>query len=216
MTYLQAIFFLYKRRCDGFLRSSIRTAYFYLRGKAIATHHRAVVKGTTRISIAQDKTLTLGVFPNNFSAPSDVTFLNVMGKLDVNGHFEIGRGARISIGDRAVVSLGSGFINNSCVLAIEHRLSIGNDCAIGWNVQIMDDDFHSLIVDGETSSTTNDGVQIGNHVWIGSNVTILKNVTVPDGCVVAAGSIVNRKFSEADCLIAGSPAKVIKRNILWR
>lgn len=215
MTYPKALLFLYRRSRRGFLGNAFRTLRYYMANKSIISHYRAVARGLDNISIAKNNTLVLGMFPNNFSAPSDVTFVNAMGRLHVEGYFEIGRGARISIGKNAMVSLGSGFINNNSVFAIEHKLSIGKDCAIGWNVQIIDDDYHTLTFEGQKPAMR-EGITIGDHVWIGSNVSILKNVTIPDGCVISSGSLVNQKFSETNCLIAGSPAKVIKRNVQWQ
>jgi acetyltransferase-like isoleucine patch superfamily enzyme len=216
MNYPKAIVSLFYRSRDGFLRNVWRTTAYYLRGKSIVAHHRSHVKGISKISIETGKTLNLGLFPNEFGAPSDVTFLNVRGRLTVNDNFHIGRGARISIGKEGSVTVNSGFINNYSILAIEHSLVIGKDTAIGWNVQIIDDDFHALTIEGASTSKANDGVAIGNHVWIGSNVNILKNVVIPDGCVVASDSLVNQKFSEPNCLIGGSPAKILKRNVQWR
>ena len=43
----------------------------------------------------------------------------------------------------------------------------------------------------------------------------MKNTTIPNGCVVATRSIVTRNFEKENCIIAGSPAKVVKENISW-
>jgi len=46
-------------------------------------------------------------------------------------------------------------------------------------------------------------------VMIGANAVILEGVVVGKGSVVAAGSIVTKDVPE-NCVVAGSPAKVIK------
>ncbi|MBO5098298.1 MAG: acetyltransferase [Agathobacter sp.] len=53
-------------------------------------------------------------------------------------------------------------------------------------------------------------VKIGNNVWIGENVTILKGVTIGDGCIIGSSSVVTKSIP-ADCIVVGSPAKVIKK-----
>lgn len=52
-------------------------------------------------------------------------------------------------------------------------------------------------------------IHIGDGSWIGANVTILPNVTIGKGCVVAAGSLVNKDCLD-NCMYAGVPAKRIK------
>ena len=52
-------------------------------------------------------------------------------------------------------------------------------------------------------------VKIGKNVWVGNNVTILKNSEIGDNSIVAAGSIVNKKFPP-NVVIGGIPAKIIK------
>ena len=53
-------------------------------------------------------------------------------------------------------------------------------------------------------------VTIGNNVWIGGTVSIIGGVTIGDNAVVAAGSVVIRDVP-ADTLVAGNPARVIRR-----
>lgn len=53
-------------------------------------------------------------------------------------------------------------------------------------------------------------------VWIAQRVTLIKGAQIPSNCVVGACSLVNKKFEEEGCIIAGNPAKVIKRNIRWK
>lgn len=52
-------------------------------------------------------------------------------------------------------------------------------------------------------------IQVGNNVWFGANVTVMPGITIGDGCVIAAGSVVTKDI-EANSLVAGVPAKVMK------
>ena len=100
-------------------------------------------------------------------------------------------------------------------------ITIGDNTAIGGNCKILDNDFHPI--DWETRNQylldPNGGdadvvpareIWIGKNCFIGCNSIILKGVILGDGCVVGAGSVVTGKF-EAGSIIAGNPAKVIKR-----
>ena len=53
-------------------------------------------------------------------------------------------------------------------------------------------------------------IKIGKNCFIGCNSIILKGTVLGDGCVVGAGAVVCGKF-EDNCVIAGNPARVIKR-----
>jgi acetyltransferase-like isoleucine patch superfamily enzyme len=53
-------------------------------------------------------------------------------------------------------------------------------------------------------------IDIGKNCFIGCNSIILKGTVLGNGCVVGAGAVVSGKF-EANSVIAGNPAKVIKK-----
>ena len=53
-------------------------------------------------------------------------------------------------------------------------------------------------------------VSIGNNVWIGENAVILAGSRIGNGCIVGANSVVTGVFPD-DVIIAGSPARIIKR-----
>ena len=53
-------------------------------------------------------------------------------------------------------------------------------------------------------------VVIGDDVWIGANAVVLPNVNIGRHCVVAAGAVVTKDVPDG-CVVAGVPAKIIKR-----
>ncbi len=133
--------------------------------------------------------------------------------LVLKGNIQSGPGTRIHIHSDASLEMGHGtFILYDSAISAKHKISIGSDCAISWNVHIMDTDWHKI--DYENRVIKPNHVSIGNHVWIGHGVSILKGVTVGDGCVVAAGSVVVHDLP-ARCLAAGNPAKPIKYDVSW-
>lgn len=96
------------------------------------------------------------------------------------------------------------------------KVEIGEDCMIAYRVSIKTSDMHT-IYDPQTRKSLNSAknVKLGNHVWIAADTTILKGVSIPNNCMVGACSLVNKEFTEEHCIIAGSPAKVIKKGINW-
>lgn len=58
-------------------------------------------------------------------------------------------------------------------------------------------------------------IEIGKHVWVGKDVKIGKNTKIPDNSIVGWGSIVTKVFNEPNIILAGIPAKIVKRGINW-
>lgn len=194
------------------LLTIFRYGYFRLRGKSICTSNRVKIQGLR--NIITDELLSIGLSHYGFMNWKDRTFLNVEGELKFKGRFSIAKGCRLEVGDQAKVEFGSGYMSPKTSVIIMNGLSVGNDCAISWECQFLDEDFHELNYEGQENQKARN-IRVGNHVWIGSRVTVLKGAVIPNGCVVAANTVVNKEFTEENCLLAGNPAKVVKRNVNW-
>lgn len=103
-------------------------------------------------------------------------------------------------------------MNNHCQIICSEHIKVGNDVAIASDVIIRGCDDHKII---SCPHEMTKPVLIGNHVWIGQRAMILKGVTIGDGAIVAAGSIVTKDIP-ANTLVAGIPAKIIKREVYWK
>lgn len=76
-------------------------------------------------------------------------------------------------------------------------------------------DSHSIVnLLGDRINASKD-IVISNHVWIGHKVHINKGVKIKEDSIVATGAIVTSPIEEANVIIGGVPAKIIKRNINW-
>jgi acetyltransferase-like isoleucine patch superfamily enzyme len=63
---------------------------------------------------------------------------------------------------------------------------------------------------------TDQKIVIGRKSYVASSVIFAPGVTIPENTFVGLGSVLMEKFDEPDCLIAGFPAKIIKRGIVAR
>lgn len=54
-------------------------------------------------------------------------------------------------------------------------------------------------------------VIIGDHCWLATNSVILPGVELGPHTIVAAGSVVTRPFPEGNQVLAGVPAKVVRK-----
>lgn len=125
--------------------------------------------------------------------------------IDVN-NFKLGKFSTIS-GPTQIVGLGTVIIGDFC--------SIGPDVYIVTNNHNIKNllTYPTLLLNKNINKVDHiiDSITIGNDVWIGRGVTILPGTFIPDGCVVAAGAVVTKRRYNPYSIIAGSPAKEIKK-----
>lgn len=155
----------------------------------------------------------IGMHHIGFMLPGEPTFLHIRGHLLLKGKNHIGRGSRLDIGPRARCVLSDVFINARCLLVVETRLEIGAGSQIAWDVMLIDGNFHSIDYPGRRPRPG--GITIGSDVWVGARATILSGTEIAAGCVVAAGAVVSGIFLEPRTLIAGNPARVVRRDVTW-
>lgn len=132
--------------------------------------------------------------------------------LEVKRSFSIYYDADIILFPKAKLRLGSGFINSNSKIRCHSNIEIGDNVAISHDVTIMDSDAHEGLWNGYVKTLP---VKIGNHVWIGTRATILKGVNIGDNSIIAAGSVVTKDVP-SNCLAAGVPAKIVRKDINWK
>jgi maltose O-acetyltransferase len=88
-------------------------------------------------------------------------------------------------------------------------ITIGEDCQIGPNVQLLTP-IHPLESDlRKDRLEAARPITIGNNVWLGGGVIVCPGVTIGDDSVIGAGSVVTRDIP-AGVLAVGSPARVVR------
>lgn len=129
-----------------------------------------------------------------------------------DGRAFIGPGSVLSIeGD---FEIGHSYCNSHARILCSDAITIGDGVAIAWDCELLDRDFHQLVVDGVPSEGCSP-IEIQDHVWIGHDVAVHKGVTIHEGSVVASNSVVKDDVPPRT-LAAGCPARVIKEDIEWR
>jgi len=105
------------------------------------------------------------------------------------------------------------YIGRSLTISAAKSVTIGQGCLFSYNVSLIDHDhqFVPNISPNNTKIGQAKKIEIGDNCFIGAHSFILKGVTLGKNCIVAANSVVNRSFP-ANSMIAGSPAKLIKKN----
>jgi acetyltransferase-like isoleucine patch superfamily enzyme len=90
-------------------------------------------------------------------------------------------------------------------------LEIGEECIIGqyFSCHPENHNFAEIEISIRLQGISRKGIKVGANCWIGSKVTILDGCEIGEGCVIAAGSVVNKSFP-SKCVIAGVPARIIK------
>lgn len=102
-------------------------------------------------------------------------------------------------------------INRGCEFYPSHFaktiIRIGSNVRIGPHAR-----FFGAGHDVEQPGFANKGgdIVVGDACWIGGNCTILPGISIGEGSVVAAGSVVTRDVP-ANCVVAGVPARVIRK-----
>ncbi len=95
-------------------------------------------------------------------------------------------------------------------------LRIEEGCLFAYQIEVRTGDSHSIL-DAATGGRLNPSadVVIGPRVWIGARALVLKGARVPPDSVVAAAAVVTRPFEEPGVVLAGHPARIVKRGIRW-
>ena len=113
--------------------------------------------------------------------------------------FQWGEGAKYTIG-------------NFCTIAFGVQIFLGGNHRTDWVTTFpfghTSKDVFKVHVEGHPA--TKGDVTIKNDVWIGANATIYSGVTIGNGAVVAGNSVVTRDIPDY-CIVAGNPAKVVKK-----
>jgi acetyltransferase-like isoleucine patch superfamily enzyme len=109
----------------------------------------------------------------------------------------------VTIGDNTRIGIGSVVIG---------PVSIGNDIRLAQHVVVsgLNHGYEDPTTPIWKQKVTTKPIVIGDECWIGANSVVVSGVSIGKHSVVAAGSVVTKDVPSF-CIVAGNPARVIKR-----
>lgn len=191
----------YLRKNNKFISHSSRIINKY--NPAINIHRSASIELEGTVALNEDYPVS--------SKKKAIFILKKMAKLKVKGHFRAYYNTEICVYDNATLELGYSYMNAGSQIRCMNKISIGNQCAIGRNVMIMDFDAHKIMYEDGSENNVTAPITIGDKVWIGAGAIILKGVTIGSNAIIGAGAVVNKDVP-ANSVVVGNPA-VVKRFI---
>ncbi|MTE22434.1 sugar O-acetyltransferase [Streptomyces sp. TRM43335] len=111
-------------------------------------------------------------------------------------------GSNITIGART-------FVNYNLTALDVAAITIGEDCQIGPNVQLLTPTHPLEPQPRRDKLEAALPITIGDNVWLGGGVIVCPGVTIGDNSVVGAGSVVTKNIP-ADVVAVGAPARPVR------
>ncbi|MBQ9536232.1 MAG: acyltransferase [Desulfovibrionaceae bacterium] len=129
----------------------------------------------------------------------------IKGKLNI----QTGEDCKITIKDNLACGSAKLFAAEGC------SIYIGEDCMFATGINIKTHDHHPIfdVLTEERLNISRD-IIIEDHVWFCENVYITKGSIIKSGSIIGYGSFVSGCIPN-NCIAAGVPAKIIKKNIAW-
>jgi tetrahydrodipicolinate N-acetyltransferase len=175
-----------------------------------------VLDGAERILVREGGALRIGLGSFGLSSEHDTSVVRVRpgAAFHCEGVVSLQRGVRVVVdGGRLTIGHGTNVNGIGTKILCAQGITIGEFCTFSWDVQLLDNDFHAITVDGVEQPAAAP-ITIGDRVWVGTRAIVLKGVTIGDGAVVAAGAVVTKDVP-AGAVVGGMPAKVIGRADSW-
>lgn len=134
--------------------------------------------------------------------------------------------------DELINKLFKGNIGENCFIGYPLYMNLASNIHIGKNVSINPyfkcmsagkvyiEDYAQIAMGVSIITNNHDfydrpiltvqDTKIGKNAWIGANAIILPGVSIGENAIVGAGSVVTKDV-EANTIVAGNPAKVIRK-----
>lgn len=158
--------------------------------------------------------------PFKYGDDTNYWYIGKSSKMIIKGTCRMAKGVRLKLFDNSLLIIGNHFTSNANLLvSCANKVIFGDDCLLGWNITIMDNDGGHMIIDEKNplNCVKSREITIGNHVWIGAEVSILKGTSISDGSIVGYNAFLcGLKVEMNKCLIIGSPAYIKREQISWR
>jgi acetyltransferase-like isoleucine patch superfamily enzyme len=138
------------------------------------------------------------IFQRIFRVNGDVPWpVNYTSRVTLPQNIKIGKGVALSFAR-----------SGGCYIQGNNGIEIGDNTIFAPGVKIISANHDVTNLDKHVYTNP---IKIGNNCWIGANAVILPGVTLGNNVIVGAGSVVTKSFEEDGIIIAGNPARIIKR-----
>ncbi|MFT3748748.1 MAG: hypothetical protein QM768_10545 [Agriterribacter sp.] len=155
--------------------------------------------------------IRLGEFRVSLYPNAGITWENWGGRVTFKGTCNIGNASAISIGNSGDLSFGNNFSSTAAFrIACYHFIEFKDNVLFAWENIVVDTDFHKT--KKADTLLENKGfapVKIGANNWFGLRCTTLKGTETSDFTIIAANSMLNKKYdTPKHSILAGSPASL--------
>lgn len=122
--------------------------------------------------------------------------------IDVRPPLYVDYGSNIAIGART-------FVNYNLTALDVARITIGEDCQIGPNVQLLTPTHPVEPGPRRDKLEAALPITLGDNVWLGGGVIVCPGVSIGDNAVIGAGAVVTRDIP-SDVVAVGNPARPVR------
>ncbi|MEV0319841.1 sugar O-acetyltransferase [Streptomyces sp. NPDC050658] len=122
--------------------------------------------------------------------------------VEVRPPLAVDYGSNIAVGART-------FVNFNLTALDVARITIGEDCQIGPNVQLLTPTHPVEPEPRRDKLEAARPITIGDNVWLGGGVIVCPGVTIGDNSVIGAGAVVTRDVPP-NVVAVGNPARPVR------
>ncbi|MFJ8766266.1 sugar O-acetyltransferase [Streptomyces clavifer] len=122
--------------------------------------------------------------------------------VEVRPPLAVDYGSNITIGART-------FVNYNLTALDVATITIGEDCQIGPNVQLLTPTHPLEPQPRRDKLEAARPITIGDNIWLGGGVIVCPGVTIGDNTVIGAGAVVTKDIP-ADVVAVGNPARPVR------
>lgn len=117
-------------------------------------------------------------------------------------------GENVIIEDNSLSVLKSFSVSGGCYIQASEGIEIGKGTIWSFNVSLvsLDHDIKNF-----NKKVDKGPIKIGRNCWLGAGAVVLPGVCLGDNTIVGANAVVTKSFEEGNVVIAGVPAKVLRR-----
>lgn len=185
---------------------------FYNKGEFSSMKGTVKIKGTVKHGM-----IVIGI-PNNPIYPKNSKFIwhNLGGECIFSSGIGFQQGSAIRIGRSGRLEFGNDIaIGPNCKIICFNNIKFGNHFRMGWDILIMDTDFHyTYNLEKCRTSTLTKPILLDDNCWIGVRSIIYKGTILPKYTIVGANTVLNKNYDcEPFSLLVGSPARVKKMGV---